>query len=225
MTPETTPADTRAWSYAAEIESELRVGKDDRDPRYAAEIECDPAGPKSADVRAAEPAPMQPLARFTGEECAVNISHLAQREFTYIALEIAAARYGADSSLTEECERPFLAAHDRALGALDALFEAHVVGGYVPEGTLPGVPAVLGEYCRVCGCSGHDSCVPQCGWAGPGLCTHCAAGEVRARPPGVGTPEQLRRTRDMAEDEWLNRQTSEDGMMRVLATRAGDVAV
>ena len=225
MTPETTPAGTRDWSYVAEIESGLRTGKDDRDPRYDAEIECDPTGPESAEAHAAEPAPMPPPARFSGHECAGELTLGEQRKVVNIALEIAAARYGADSSLTEECERPFLAAHDRALAALDDLFEAHVVGGYVPDGLLPGVPAVLGEYCRVCGCSGHDSCVPQCGWAGPGLCTHCAAGEVRARPPGVGTPEQLRRTRDLAEEEWLTRQTSEDGMMRGLATRAGDVAV
>ena len=170
---------------------------------------------------AADPAAVRSGAtRFDGWEMKKELNprerpfHL----FVAAALDLAAARYGADCSSTEVQERPYLAAVRKAESALDALFDEHIAGTLIPDDEPPGVPELLGDFCRVCGCFDEDSCVPQCGWAGPGICTNCDAGGVRPAP-GVATPEQSRRCRELAEEEWLSRQRSVDGMERVLATR------
>ena len=106
----------------------------------------------------------------------------------------------------------------KAEADLAALFDQHVAGDLIPDDELPGVPRLLGDVCRVCGCSDEDSCVPQCGWAGPGICTNCDAGEVRPRAPGIATPEQAWAIREAAEEEFLRQQTCEDGWMRILAS-------
>lgn len=107
---------------------------------------------------------------FSARDCALSLTPLEREMFMHAALDLAAARFGADSSLTEGCERPYLAACDAALAELDGLFDRHVVGAHVPEGLLPGVPK-------------------------------------RHRDAEHRAPEE----------EWLSRQTSLDGMMRVLA--------
>lgn len=41
------------------------------------------------------------------------------------------------------------------------------------------LPAIIGDVCRVCGCSEHDPCEDGCGWAEKHLCTACAAQDGR----------------------------------------------
>ena len=160
MTPETTPVPPRGWSYVREMEDERKA------------LQSTPAAP----VPDPPPPPAHP--RFSGHEAAGDLTLAEQHDFCCAALELGAARYGADSSLSEECERPYLAAHHAVLAHIDELFERHVVGRCVPEGLLPGVPALLGEH----------------------------------GPP----PELVRKARELDNEEWLNAQTAEDGMRRVV---------
>lgn len=51
--------------------------------------------------------------------------------------------------------------------------------------------------CERCGCSEHDACVDEqhkpCGWARPGLCTHCYDNKPVSRPARLAlTLSQLR---------------------------------
>ncbi len=137
--------------------------------------------------------------RFSGHECASELTLRKQRALVNVALEFAAADHGADLAMTVAEERPYLAARHAALCELAALFAEHVIDDIVPGDEMPGVPALLGEYCRVCGCSGHDACdgfFDPCAWAQPGLCSRCAVKtSPREQGPATPSPELHREAR------------------------------
>ena len=52
---------------------------------------------------------------------------------------------------------------------------------------VPGIPASLGQVCRVCGCSDYDACwdvviEEPCGWVEEDLCSRCAGRRAGCGP-------------------------------------------
>ena len=117
--------------------------------------------------------------RFDGAAVWDTLSYAEQQEFGRAALELCAARYGAEVAEDIAEEVVFGQAEWGVTEHLDELAAAILYGALGDE--PPGLPTLLGAVCRRCGCSEHAACFPPCGWAEPNLCTSCADTEVRPR--------------------------------------------
>ena len=134
--------------------------------------------------------------RLDGARIWAQLASEAQAALGAAAVELAIARFGVEVARDEREERMFLDAEEAAACAMDGCIEEHVFGvGLVSDREAPGVPSVLGPFCRECGCTEHDACwTPPwgegCGWAEPDLCSACADAQVRPRTapaPGGAT--------------------------------------
>jgi hypothetical protein len=53
------------------------------------------------------------------------------------------------------------------------------------ETGFPRLPSLLGQVCRVCGCSQNDACQPfSCAWVEPDLCSACGPSAKEGRRDG-----------------------------------------
>ena len=118
-----------------------------------------------------------PADRFTGDAEWAALPEEVRRELGVALLQHAVAGRGADTASSEREERPFLAAAEIIEARVEELLAEEFWGTLIPDDRVPPVPAMLGRYCRRCGCSDYDACgdfVEPCGWAADDLCTRCA---------------------------------------------------
>jgi hypothetical protein len=114
-----------------------------------------------------------PPMAFDGAAAWATLTPELQARVGAIALELAVAGRTAEGIRDHAIERACDAATIVLLDYLESALE-EALGP-----ARPLVPAMLGDWCRVCGCSQFDPCEQGCDWASPGLCTVCAAGTGR----------------------------------------------
>ncbi|MCJ2086939.1 hypothetical protein MKK88_13205 [Methylobacterium sp. E-005] len=120
--------------------------------------------------------------RFDGAEAWSKLPADVQAEIGAIALEMAAVASLHDRLCQDDLPEIFHRTSDAATVELwrdlqavtsDALPEDAFVASH---GRMPRIPSLLGDVCRVCGCSQNDACDFGCGWAAEDLCTACVEG-------------------------------------------------
>ena len=93
------------------------------------------------------------MKRFDERTAWLALPPAAQESLGVAAIALAVAAYGAEVAEDEIQERSFLAA---AHGAQEDI--ATLTDGVFSRDEVPGIPASLGQVCRVCGCSDYDAC-------------------------------------------------------------------
>ena len=96
--------------------------------------------------------------RFHGDAEWAALPEEVRRELGVALLQHAVAGRGADTASSEREERPFLAAAGIIEARVEELLAEELWGTLIPDDRVPPVPAMLGRYCRRCGCSDYDAC-------------------------------------------------------------------
>ncbi len=131
----------------------------------------------------ADPLPDAPLAidRFDGVAAWLELAPDSQAAIGAMALELGAALAAqtildALDGRASPVSRATEAAYSVLVGGIE-----EAVTDVAPElADRPHVPALLGQVCRVCGCSENDACDEGCSWAELDLCTACEVDPAEA---------------------------------------------